>query len=372
MAYGSKEAAKKHWCRVWFGLLLFSTCGVSLQARTESYSNTVYLPYYRLPRPHESSYRGGKVMPSAKAFDFGYHDPEPFISGNILYSEREVPQFQEYLLAALASGRITQINYFRLLPGKDGDGSIDLTGFYPEHMEYLQRLRRIYGFRLVICVAGGSSRFLPVMKKEALRRQLAQNIIDLAQTWQLDGVDFDWEYPRSKKDMKSYIALIKEVQAGLRQGKDEAEAQNYRVSVAISRLQAALTTELFQAVDTINFMAYDFTPRHSTMEDAREMVEYLVARFAIPTRKIFLGLPFYGKQIKTGRRKAKTYRRLAQESNLASEDNEAKGYYFNGQDMIQQKFNLAEDEDLGGIMIWEIGQDSEDHRSLLKILPRQK
>ncbi len=345
----------------------------SLAAQESGYQNTVYLPYYRMQRPTETSpYQLEQGQNTASgAFDFASYDPGIGGSQNKLYSEPSVPEFKEYLIAALATGRITQINYFRLLPGKAGDGSIDFSGFYPQHLEYLQKLRAIYGFGLVVCLAGGSSRFLPVMKSKTLRQKLAHNLIAVAETWELDGIDFDWEYPRNKNDMAAYIALIKEVRANTFAANKNG-AKNYRVSVAISRKQAALNTKLFQAVDAVNFMGYDFAPRHSTMEDITEMVAYLSARYAIPSQKIFLGLPFYGREIRSsGRRRAKTYNYLAQSFDLAPEDNEINNYYFNGQDMIVRKFEFAQEQDLGGIMIWEIGQDSNDHRSLLKVLPRQ-
>ena len=369
------------------GLLCFSVVfrGAaipSILSAQQQYKNTVYLPYYRLPRESKPSrYRGGQAESSA--FDFGRYEPEPFLFYDNSYTHGGgVQPFQEYLIAALGSGRITQINYFRLMPAKAGDGSLDFSGFYPEHIEYLKKLRKIYGFRLHICLAGGSSRFLPVLRKPDMAEKMAQNIVRVVQEWGLDGVDFDWEYPRSKTDLAAYIALIENIRQGLKPDPKNTEmVQNaaskinppdYRFSVAISRLQSPLNKELFEAVDMVNFMAYDFVPRHSTFEDTSEMVEYLKARYAIPAQKIFLGMPFYGKQIKSGRRRAKTYGRLAQEFDLAPQDNEMDNYYFNGQDMILRKFEFAQNKNLGGIMIWEIGQDSEDHRSLLKMLPRQR
>ena len=355
-------------------IFLIVSCLSPLAAQESSYQNTVYLPYYRMQRPTETStYQLEQGQDSNRgAFDFASYDTELVVPQSKPYSEPSVPKFQEYLIAALGTGRITQINYFRLLPSKAGDGSIDFSGFYPQHLEYLQKLRAVYGFRLVVCLAGGSSRFLPVIKRKELRKKLARNLIAVAETWELDGIDFDWEYPRNKNDMAAYIALIKEVRSSI-PATNKNGGKNYRVSVAISRKQAALSSQLFQAVDAVNFMGYDFAPRHSTMEDITEMVAYLSARYTIPSQKIFLGLPFYGREIRSsGRRRAKTYRYLAQNFDLAPEDNEIENYYFNGQDMIARKFEFAQQQDLGGIMIWEIGQDSNDHRSLLRILPRQE
>ena len=44
---------------------------------------------------------------------------------------------------------------------------------------------------------------------------------------------------------------------------------------------------------------------------------------------------------------------------------EAGGYYFNGVATIRHKTRYAIDQGLNGVMIWEIGQDTQDHTSLL-------
>ena len=224
---------------IFIGLLLNFTSLISLVAQELPYRNTVYLPYYRLPRLEEEELNSSSRS-VFEIFNLENYDPEPFLPQKSPHSLPRTSKFQEYLISALATGRITQINYFRLLPGKKGDGNLDLSGFYPEHLEYLRKLRNIYGFRLAVCLAGGSSRFSPVMRKRTLREKLGRNVIAIANKWGLDAVDFDWEYPRNKVDMLRYITLIEQVRKGI-----QAEGKSRQVSVAISRKQPALNAKLF-------------------------------------------------------------------------------------------------------------------------------
>ena len=52
---------------------------------------------------------------------------------------------------------------------------------------------------------------------------------------------------------------------------------------------------------------------------------------------------------------------------------EVAGYYFNGPDTIRKKVQAAKMMGLGGVMIWEVGQDfhPDDERSLLKAIANE-
>ena len=47
---------------------------------------------------------------------------------------------------------------------------------------------------------------------------------------------------------------------------------------------------------------------------------------------------------------------------------EVDNIYFNGIGTTQQKTCLAKTEGLGGVMVWELGQDSQDDTSLLRAI----
>ena len=80
----------------------------------------------------------------------------------------------------------------------------------------------------------------------------------------------------------------------------------------------------------------------------------------LPPHLVTLGLPFYGRHVKTG--DWKSYEDLVQmHAPLEPDVDEAGGYYFNGPHLIQRKTRLAIELGLGGVMIWEVGQDCRQH-----------
>jgi GH18 family chitinase len=114
-------------------------------------------------------------------------------------------------------------------------------------------------------------------------------------------------------------------------------------------------------------MAYDGDGRHSTYEFAVEAVEKL-KRQGVPAAKILLGLPFYGRGVKN--RSESTYAQIFSKHHPALDVDEVGGVYFNGAAMIERKTRFARQNHLGGVMIWEIGQDVPGEASLLEAIHR--
>jgi len=113
-----------------------------------------------------------------------------------------------------------------------------------------------------------------------------------------------------------------------------------------------------QYVDAMHMMSYDQPGRHSTWEFAQRVAAQ-GARM-LPPHLVTLGLPFYGRHVKTG--DWKSYEDLVQmHAPLEPDVDEAGGYYFNGPHLIQRKTRLAIELGLGGVMIWEVGQDCRQH-----------
>ena len=44
--------------------------------------------------------------------------------------------------------------------------------------------------------------------------------------------------------------------------------------------------------------------------------------------------------------------------------------YFNGPDTVRQKVKLAVNSKLGGVMVWELGQDANGQQSLLRVIQK--
>ena len=113
-------------------------------------------------------------------------------------------------------------------------------------------------------------------------------------------------------------------------------------------------------------MSYDNGPRHATFTQAEKDLDAM-AKLQAPAKHILLGLPFYGRQV-TNRNNVLTYAEIKQRLRPGNHQDDAGGFYFNGPDTLAKKMKLAKERKLGGVMIWEIGQDAKGKDSLLKSL----
>ena len=138
-------------------------------------------------------------------------------------------------------------------------------------------------------------------------------------------------------------------------------------------------------VDFLHIMAYDQhsdaqNPSHSTLDFAQKVVTQ-GKELRLPAEKLTLGVPFYGRHSGTG--DWTTYEDLVQQHHPLSrsvdlvpaagrEEATAEVFSkkrrrkskpvgaqiaFNGIDTIQAKTRIALREGIGGVMIWEVGQD---------------
>ena len=128
-----------------------------------------------------------------------------------------------------------------------------------------------------------------------------------------------------------------------------------------------LSVEVIAAVDRVNLMSYNHEgPEHSTLAQAEADVKQALAR-GVPANKLVLGVPFYGRNVKA-RPHEIAYAEIVARSHPAHEVDSDEHYSFNGLDTIRAKTHLAVSRQLGGIMIWELGQDTRDDSSLLRAI----
>ncbi len=131
---------------------------------------------------------------------------------------------------------------------------------------------------------------------------------------------------------------------------------------------AAHTDAVLNAVDFINVMAYDGGDgeRHSPYQFAVDCGTYWNETRGLPARKVVLGVPFYSRP---GWADYGTI--LESDPSAWSKDHTAFSgmeVHYNGVDTIARKTRYAK-ENLGGIMIWELTQDTSDpEQSLLQTI----
>lgn len=257
---------------------------------------------------------------------------------------------------------VDRIIYFSIKPGENG--TLDLSEVKERDLARLNNMKQVFGTELTIAVSGSSSVFTPMANAEVLRKSFLNSLLQFCLINGFSGIDFDWEFPRTDEDIVNFSLLIEEA-------KQIFSAENIEISAAVSRYRL-LSQDIYDNLDSINLMAYDFYGRHSTFESAVEATEYLQIKYNISPEKINLGIPFYGR-IFSGLdpqywTKSMIYRDILDEYEIQPDQDEAGGFYYNGIDTVKKKTNYAIEKNLGGIMIWELGQDSHDEYSLLKAI----
>lgn len=198
-------------------------------------------------------------------------------------------------------------------------------------------------------------------------KTLAKNLADFVTEFDIEGVDFDWEYPNTSKDWKAYNQLALDLRA-------EFDKVGKKFSFTSTEGNMKFSDAAKRAVDYFNVMVYDQTSSdydgyHSTFKQTTSAIERLYYKGYDP-QKICLGFPYYGRNIKNGNNDGNRW--FSYESsgikdrwtNVATVPVDMgdgtvtmqKGY-FNSYAMIRDKTAYAIDMSLGGIMTWHTMYD---------------
>lgn len=280
-------------------------------------------------------------------------------------------------LSKLRFDIITHVNYAFAIP--TGEGHV-LPLDNPDLARAVVEKAHGSGAKALISLGGWSYEDIPL---EATFREgtnapekiasLAGEIVAMAEEFGFDGVDVDWEYPRtgdgSKEQYEAFISLLHDMlkpkgmllTAAVLAGVDSKNEPIHSASDAQDRTS-------FDKLDWLNLMTYDCDgPRHATYAFAENSVKYWVDVRGFEPAKLNLGLPFYGRPFPGD------YRLLLEADPDALEKDmvimDGKEIWYNGRETLRQKVALAKEYGLGGVMVWEISHDSDNpDKSLLTVL----
>jgi chitinase len=216
-----------------------------------------------------------------------------------------------YAFADVFNGIVTH------LEGKKEQDSLNFTK--------LQELKkRNPNLKILVSIGGWthSKGFSDAALTPESRKKLTASGIDFLLRYQLDGLDFDWEYPALQgdnnvvrpEDKENFVAMLKSFREAL---DSVGKVQNrYFLSTIASGgfrnyLELNDLAEAQKYLDFINIMAYDFytagdetTGHHGNLfpngakgRSARTTVEEHI-EFGVPAEKLVLGVPFYGRMWK--------------------------------------------------------------------------
>lgn len=270
----------------------------------------------------------------------------------------------EYRFAKFDPQHASALTDLILFAGEpSASGEIDMSRLKNTPWPLLKEFKTRQRLRLWLCIGGWgrSANFAQVVQDEAARRQLVRSAVEMLLAQRLDGLDIDWEHPENQAQQQGYAELLRSL-------KEAFQPHGLLLTLTMAPWQQ-LPAEAYQASDWVQLMSYDYGQRHSTFEQAEKDVNSFLER-GIPPEKIVLGIPFYGRHV-VERDKSITYAEVLRQFAPEPGTDEASQFFFNGPETIRKKTRLAVEAGLGGVMIWEIGQDATDERSLLKVISEE-
>jgi len=228
-------------------------------------------------------------------------------------------------------------------------------------------------FNILMTVGGGgrSNGFPSLTNDRDKRQKLIEDLRAICIRENLDGVDFDWEQPRSQEEVVNYALLV----VGTA---NVFHASGLLVTIAL-HAQQPFPGQVFQFVDRVHLMTYDMLTAlsegettygyHASYDKTVAAVEDLI-KSGCPPYKIALGIPAYARSKKSPMN-VMTYSEIVDEI-MAGEEEEAvpsldgfwnvdshKDFHFDSPKMISKKVKYAEDRGLAGVFFWELGQDKQ-------------
>ena len=193
------------------------------------------------------------------------------------------------------------------------------------------------------------------------RKQLIQSIADFAAEYQLSGIDIDWEFPL-ETEWADFSAFLVELEGVL-------SSADVQLSLALYPEDISLSQQAIAALDRVHVMAYDqFDEQgfHSTLQTAQEAIDYFIDLGFAPSQ-LCLGIPAYGRPL-DGSAQWVFYRDIDPDSMKGKNPNLAGDIYFNSPSLALQKQELAKEEKLSGVMVYQLLCDRTDQNSLIYTL----
>jgi chitinase len=200
------------------------------------------------------------------------------------------------------------------------------------------------GVKVLISVGGASNGGNMTAAMRNARTNLVAHIEAFVQTWGLDGADIDWEAPVNNSDGSLFNSTVQTLYTDL-------HPQGKLVTAALDTgdwFGMYIPSTAFAYLDLMNIMAYDSGGDYYFASG----LSYWLGRGA-PKAKLMMGVGFFG----NGSGGEKAYHDIVAGDTNAPYVDSSNGYLYNGIPSMQAKTQVAK-YSAGGIMIWELSQDT--------------
>lgn len=264
--------------------------------------------------------------------------------------------------------QFTDINFFSMVPKKNGELEFADSGGNAQMLKDFVKMAHKKQVRIGVSIGGwGSSDNFFEATSDANRKKFISEIVKLTETYDLDTIDIDWEYPEENQ-AEQFEVFMKELKAIL-------EPMGIKISICVPTgigsngyatgdWKKHFTSNALNYADWINIMSYDAQvegyPDHAPVELQLNALNYWNELMGgDKMNKLVAGVPFYAKSVQGN---VITYNKVVDifaekvEGNMINYQGEE--YYFNSQEIIKKKTEDSIEAGALGVMVWTPTQDA--------------
>lgn len=209
---------------------------------------------------------------------------------------------------------------------------------------------------------GRANGWQEICKDPTKRTRFIESMIRLCSREGIQGIDLDWfSSIRSLQDRRDFLDFLTAA-SPIWQG------QGLSISIPL-HVGQILPEGAYKLVDRIHLMVYDSpsvaNPKGGNqeyrVEHAKRGLDYIL-QSGCPVYKIWMGIPFFGSSLDVPGTTLTFHEAVERKgTNEVSLENLGQlfaGFQFDSAGVIRDKLTLVQKLGLGGVFIWELGQDS--------------
>lgn len=274
------------------------------------------------------------------------------------------------------------------------DGSVDVESIM-EHRKIIRKAQQKNIKVLLSIGGGGTESFSAAILNPQAQKKLIVQLKQIVESLNLEGIDIDFE--EWEGGMKGASNLDKKKSKAL-----EIFYRNLRKELGEEVILSAAVTgswdnndwgtyncfgsKMHRYLDFVSLMIYDFTGPwsgthtgpHSDWTFFENSINHWLHNKKLPAHKLIAGVPFYGyhflKKNDAKGAKAISYKQIIEDypNDKVHQTDSIGLIYYDGMKMIERKSKYIKEKKLGGIMIWELTQDTQNKdKSLMGIIHKE-
>ena len=200
--------------------------------------------------------------------------------------------------------------------------------------------------------------------------RMEAQLLEMLQTYGLDGVFFDYEFPMTDEHLAAYDDFIVSLKKTI--------GDDYILGVASPHWGQRLSRAAIRALDMVEVMCYDCWDENGVHSSVKATKSYMKGYLHDGYRasQLDMGIPFYARP-SSGEAYWYSYAGYYQdldESGVMKDPATGLTFNFNTPETVYEKTSWAIQKGLGGVMVWNYGCDlpADNDASLFNAVARAK